>query len=174
MSLQSRLWRKHWKVNQELWWYGKSLCGGQREGRGKGGAVEQSHQQASVAPTHSVISEAEYTLAQWGSACWAVDAMLPWDADDRRGQRGRWRRGRQQSTRQRRRIGPGKARGWRQSAGLPEPLTAGLLMPGLLFLALPPVSGLLLVPPQSKSQNSFHGRKAGLPQDRPTRSVHLS
>lgn len=35
MSSQSHLWRKHWKLNQELWWYGQSLRGGQR-GREEG------------------------------------------------------------------------------------------------------------------------------------------
>lgn len=72
-----------------------------------------------------------------GGGChrWPGDAMPPWDTDGRRGQRGRWRKGRQQSTKWRRRRGPGKARGWKQSAGLPGPLRAELLMLGLLFLS---------------------------------------
>ncbi len=145
--------------------------GGRRERSGCGAEAS-----ISLCRPRSVLSDqAERTAALWarGRHCWIGNAMPPWDTDGRRGQRGRWRRGRQQSTKWRRKRGPGRARGWRQSAGLPEPPTAGRQTPWLLFLLLKLVVGQLSMPPPSESQSSFHGCKAGLLQDRPTRSVHL-
>lgn len=84
-----------------------------REGGRGGGVLEQSHQQVSAAPAQSFLIGPIIQRAGGGSGCcsWVADVMRPWDTDGRRGQRGKWRTGRQQSTRWRRRRGPGRARG---------------------------------------------------------------
>lgn len=113
------------------------------------------------APLHLTQSCLMEPNKWWPPGC-GGDAMPPWDTDGRRGQRGTWRRGRRRSTRWRRRRVPGKAGDWRRSAGPPEPLTTGLLTPGLLCQSLMLGSGAPPVPPQSKSLSPFRGCKADL------------
>lgn len=61
-SLQSHVWRKHWKLNQELWWYGQSLWGGRRERRSCG-----AESTVGLGCPRSVISDqAKHTVALWG------------------------------------------------------------------------------------------------------------
>ena len=52
-SSKSHLWRKHWKLNQELWWYGHWEVVKGREGGEE--VDEQSHQSASAAPNQSFL-----------------------------------------------------------------------------------------------------------------------